>query len=308
MASLKDLPDFEPFQGNKACAGCGASLVVRWTLKALGRRAYAVIPAGCMSAVGFVWPQLAFGTNAMIAPFAATAAVLSGVAAGIAVRGIDGVAVGFAGDGATADIGLQALSGAFSRGERILYICYDNEAYMNTGIQRSGATPWGARTTTSPEGLGTSRADRAAECERRGSARGPAPAKKDLMAIAIAHRVPYAATASVGAPADFVRKVQAAAAVAGPSFIHVMAPCPTGWGHPASKTGEIARQALACGLWYLSEWDGERVVLNAPPKSFSPVADYLGAQSRFARLGARDLGAVEAERDRFWERLRASAG
>ena len=141
----------EPFFGHKACAGCGGSLAVRIALKVLGDRAIAILPAGCMSAVGFNFPQLAFGCNAMISTFAGTASLMTGVAAGMKRKGeTDFTVVGFAGDGGTADIGIQALSGAIDRNDDILYICYDNEAYMNTGIQQSSLTPYGASTTTSP--------------------------------------------------------------------------------------------------------------------------------------------------------------
>ena len=149
--NARNMTDDELFFGHKACAGCGGSLAVRAALKVLGRNAVAALPAGCMSAVGFNFPQLSFANNAMITPFAATASVLSGIEAGLRAQGVkpdDCTVVGFAGDGGTADIGLQALSGAIDRNDDMLYICYDNEAYMNTGIQKSSLTPFGARTTT----------------------------------------------------------------------------------------------------------------------------------------------------------------
>jgi len=149
------ITDEEFFYGHKACPGCGGALVVRQVLKVLGPHAVSALPAGCMSAVGFNFPQLAFGNNAMITPFAATASVLSGIAAGLEAQGkspAEYPVVGFSGDGGTADIWLQALSGAIDRNDDILYICYDNEAYMNTGIQKSSLTPFGASTTTTPAG------------------------------------------------------------------------------------------------------------------------------------------------------------
>ncbi|MDR3074099.1 MAG: pyruvate synthase subunit beta, partial [Deltaproteobacteria bacterium] len=142
--NAKTLPDDEFFFGHKACAGCGGSLAVRLALKVLGPRTFAVVPANCMSAVGFLYPVMPYRVNSMGAPFAATAAILSGMeAAGKALGLQDYTVVGFAGDGGTADIGLQALSGAIDRNDRIIYICYDNEAYMNTGVQESGLTPYG---------------------------------------------------------------------------------------------------------------------------------------------------------------------
>ena len=153
--NAKNITDDEFFFGHKACAGCGGSLAVRAALKVLGPNAVCALPAGCMSAVGFNFPQLSFANNAMITPFAATASVLTGIEAGLRAQGKkpdDCTVVGFAGDGGTADIGIQALSGAIDRNDDVLYICYDNEAYMNTGIQKSSLTPFGAKTTTTPAG------------------------------------------------------------------------------------------------------------------------------------------------------------
>ena len=193
--SAKTLPTDELFFGHAACAGCGGSLAVRAALKVLGKDAVAALPAGCMSAVGFNFPQLCFANNAMITPFAATASVLTGIEAGLRAQGKkleSTTVVGFAGDGGTADIGLQALSGAIDRNDDILYICYDNEAYMNTGIQKSSLTPFGASTTTSPVGP---------------DGRGCLTAKKDMFSIVAAHDITYAATASVGYLPDFMAKV-----------------------------------------------------------------------------------------------------
>lgn len=280
MGLLDTLNEFEPFAGNKACAGCAGTLVVRWTLKVLGERVFAVIPAGCMSAVGFVYPQMAFGINAMISPFAATGAVLSGVAAGIRVKGIENAyTVAFAGDGATADIGLQSLSGAFDRREKIIYICYDNEAYMNTGVQKSGATPLGAWTTTSTASRSV---------------------KKDLLAIAVAHGIPYAATASVGYPADFFRKLRKAALIDGPSFLHVHAPCPTGWGYPPNATIRVAKSAVETGLWKISEWENGTIKLTIRPQELKPVEEYLDLQGRFKNLDNNTRLAISVLRDRSW--------
>jgi len=153
IVNARNITDKEFFYGHKACAGCGGSIVVRLVLKVLGERTFTVIPAGCMSAVGFVYPQLCFATNAIISTFAGTASMLSGITAGAKALGLkDYHVVGIAGDGGTADIGIQALSGAIDRRDKIIYVCYDNEAYMNTGIQKSGLTPYGARTTTTPAG------------------------------------------------------------------------------------------------------------------------------------------------------------
>ncbi|MDR3300801.1 MAG: pyruvate synthase subunit beta [Candidatus Accumulibacter sp.] len=289
--SIKHLPEPEYFVGHKACGGCGGSLVVRWVLKVLGERCFVVVPAGCMSAVGFVYPQMAFGVNAIIAPFAATGAVLSGIAAAIRARDDlkDVHVVGFAGDGGTADIGLQALSGVFDRREKIIYICYDNEAYMNTGVQRSGATPWGARTSTTAAGF-------------RPASVGT---KKDLLRVAAAHGIPYAATASVGHPADFLKKIQKAAAVDGPSFLHVYAPCPIGWGCASDATIRLGKSVVATGLWPLAEWENGRLTITRKPAAFAPIRNYLGEQGRFKNIRDDEIASLEQQRDKAWRQLRA---
>ena len=251
----------EYFYGHKACAGCGGSLAVRAALKVLGQNAVSVLPAGCMSAVGFNFPQLCFSNNSIISTFAGTASMLTGIEAGLRARGYsDFTAVGFAGDGGTADIGIQALSGAIDRNDNIIYICYDNEAYMNTGIQKSGLTPFGARTTTTPAGA---------------NIHGNIRPKKNMFEIAAAHDIPYAATASVGYITDFIRKVEKASKIQGTKYIHVIAPCPTGWGIAPDETVEIAKEVVDCGLWYLAEYENGAFTLNHKPKDFSSVEAYL---------------------------------
>ncbi len=288
------LSNDEPFLGHKACAGCGGSLAVRLALKVLGERTFVVLPAGCMSAVGFLYPQLAFGCNAIISTFAGTASMMSGVAAAArALKLRDYHVVGFAGDGGTADIGLQALSGAIDRHENFIYICYDNEAYMNTGVQKSGLTPFGARTTTSPAGK------RAAGARSR---------KKDLFEIVTAHGVDYAATATVAHAHDYIRKVEKARDTTGTSFLHVLAPCPTGWGIETNQTLEVAREAVDCGLWIQAEYESGRYRINKSPRRFKPVADHLAGQKRFAHLGKGDVASIEKERDGRWARLQRLCG
>lgn len=285
--TAKALDDNEYFYGHKACAGCGGSLAVRIALKVLGERTVAVLPAGCMSAVGFNFPQLCFSNNAIISTFAGTASMLTGIEAGLRAQGItDFQAVGFAGDGGTADIGLQALSGAIDRNDDILYICYDNEAYMNTGIQKSSLTPFGARTTTTPAGK---------------NIRGNLRPKKNMFEIVAAHDIPYAATASVGFLQDFMRKVEKASKIKGTKFIHIIAPCPTGWGIPSDETVEIAKEIVNCGLWVLAEYENGEYTLNYRPKSFSDPADYLKKQSRFRHLTDEDIQTIITSRDAKWE-------
>ena len=297
--NAKNMPADELFFGHKACAGCGGSLAVRAALKVLGPNAVAALPAGCMSAVGFNFPQLCFANNAMITPFAATAAVLTGIEAGLRAQGKkpdDCTVVGFAGDGGTADIGIQALSGAIDRNDDVLYICYDNEAYMNTGIQKSSLTPFGAKTTTTPAGKNT---------------HGCLTQKKNVFEIVAAHGLPYAATASVGYMNDFLKKLERAKGIHGMRFIHVIAPCPTGWGAPESKMVDLARDVVDCGLWYLAEYEGEqesgvpggKFTLNRKPREFASVRDYLKSQGRFRALSDEEISLVERSRDAKWEMI-----
>ena len=280
----------EYFYGHKGCGGCGGSLAVRLALKALGKNTFVVVPAGCMSAVGFVYPQLAFGVNALISPFASTGAMLSGVAVGAKALGLKDVnVVGFAGDGGTADIGLQALSGAIDRDDKIIYICYDNEAYMNTGVQQSSLTPYGASTTTSPAGQ---------------RIHGSINIKKDMFDIVAAHKIKYAATASIGNVEDYIAKVKKASKVQGASYIHVSAPCPTGWGIDSSETIAIAREAIECGLWYLAEYENGEYRLNEKIQSFSSIKNYLRKQKRFKHLTDDDIKTIENQRNQKWIELK----
>lgn len=300
--NAKTISDDEFFFGHKACAGCGGALAVRTALKVLGPHAVAALPAGCMSAVGFNFPQLSFANNAMITPFAATAAVLTGIEAGLRAQGKkpdDCTVVGFAGDGGTADIGIQALSGAIDRNDDVLYICYDNEAYMNTGIQKSSLTPFGASTTTTPAGK---------------NAHGCLTQKKNMFEIVAAHGIAYAATASVGYLPDFMRKLERARDIHGTRYIHVIAPCPTGWGMPEAGMVDIAREIVDAGLWYLAEYEGPALTgsaegsfkLNRDPREFTSVKHYLRSQRRFKALSDEEIAQVEASRDAKWEAMRSA--
>jgi len=277
----------EYFYGHKACAGCGGSLAVRAALKVLGKNAVSVLPAGCMSAVGFNFPQLCFSNNSIISTFAGTASMLTGIEAGLRAKGYkDFTAVGFAGDGGTADIGIQALSGAIDRNDNIIYICYDNEAYMNTGIQKSGLTPFGARTTTTPAGA---------------NVHGNIRPKKNMFEIVAAHGIPYAATASVGYIGDFIAKVQKASQIQGTKYIHVIAPCPTGWGVAVDETVEIAKEVVDSGLWYLAEYENGEYRLTHRPKEFTSAEAYLKRQGRFRHLTEDDIKVITDSRDEKWK-------
>ncbi len=292
VANIKNVSEQELFFGHKACAGCGGSLALRLALKVIGPRVFTVVPAGCMGAVGFTYPVMPFFVNALCALFASTAAVLSGIEAAARKLGLkDYYVVGFAGDGGTADIGIQALSGAVDRNDRMIYFCYDNEAYMNTGVQESGLTPLGARTTTSVCGARHGRVSKQ---------------KKNMFEIMAAHNIGYAATASVGYPQDFIKKVARAKEHNGTSFIHVMAPCPTGWSMPAAKTVEVAKKAVDCGLWYLAEYENGEFRLNRNPKAFSPISEYVSGQGRFKTMTDADVQEMTRQRDEKWAKMRES--
>lgn len=285
--NARNITSDEFFYGHKACGGCGESLALRLALKVLGEEAFLSLPAGCMSAVSFIYPNMAFKNNAIITPFASTAAVATGIQAGLKALGKEQIlSVAFAGDGGTADIGIQALSGAIDRGEKFIYICTDNEAYMNTGIQKSGLTPFGASTTTTPAGK---------------AIRGTLTQKKNMFEIVAAHGISYAATASMGYLEDFINKVQKAKEAKGPSYIHVFAPCPTGWGHETEETIAIAKEVVDTGLWYLAEFEDQKFKLNKKPEPFAPIRPYLKRQARFKHLAESDLEAIEIARNDKWD-------
>ena len=284
--TVKNISDDELFFGHKACGGCGGALAVRGALKVLGRRSVAVVPAGCMSAVAFNYPQLCFANNAIISTFAGTASMMTGIEAGLRALGKkDFQVVGFAGDGGTGDIGIQALSGAIERNDNVLYICYDNEAYMNTGIQKSTLTPFGARTTTTPVGS---------------KVQGNRSFKKNMFEIVAAHGITYAATASVGYLPDFLNKVEKASKIQGTKYIHVIAPCPTGWGIKTENCIEVAKEVVDCGLWYLAEFENGEFKLNKRPKEFTSIDSYIKRQGRFKHMTDEDIENVVKASDQKW--------
>lgn len=294
--NAKNITDDEFFFGHKACAGCGGSLAVRAALKVLGPNAVCALPAGCMSAVGFNFPQLSFANNAMITPFAATASVLTGIEAGLRAQGKkpdDCTVVGFAGDGGTADIGIQALSGAIDRNDDVLYICYDNEAYMNTGIQRSSSTPHFADTTTTPQGTVIP---------------GKMQQKKNLTKIMVAHGIPYVAqTTFIGNFKDITEKAHKAIYTPGAAFLNVMAPCPRGWRYPSEKLMEVTKMAVETCVWPLYEVVEGKYILSYKPKNKLPVEEYLKMQGRFAHMFKPGnewmIEEVQKEVDKNWEEL-----
>jgi len=261
---------------------------MRYLLKGLGPRTIVAIPACCWAVMSGPFPGSALKVPMIDCAFETTGATISGLRAALDARGEQDVTgVGFAGDGGTVDIGLQALSGMLERGTDALYVMYDNEAYMNTGIQRSGATPYGAWTTT--------------------TLRGKQEKKKDIMAIVLAHDIPYAATVSVGFPEDFVRKAERARAIHGPRFLHVFSPCPPGWRYPSERTIELARLAVDTKVFPLYEVDGGSWKITRKPPKDRPVREYLDAQGRFRHLTDAEAARIQEDVDARWRDLLAQA-
>jgi pyruvate/2-oxoacid:ferredoxin oxidoreductase beta subunit len=285
---LKELVPQEELMasGHLACPGCGGSLAMRLVLKTLGPKSIVALPACCWTIVAGPWPQSSLGVPLFHTAFETAASAASGIRAALDVRGDkETTVVAWAGDGGTFDIGLQALSGAAERNEDILYVCYDNEAYMNTGIQRSSATPWGAWTTTTPVATPKSHP------------------KKDLLAIMAAHGIPYAATASVAYVADLVAKVRKAKEVRGTRFLHILAPCPPGWKTSDEETIELARMAVQTRIFPLFEVEDGRRWRFTVDHPGEPVGDYIRRQGRFRHLTDEHIARIQAETDERWSRL-----
>ncbi|MCS6770189.1 MAG: thiamine pyrophosphate-dependent enzyme [Candidatus Caldarchaeum sp.] len=290
---LDELVDTEALSpGHSACAGCGAMIAVRQILMAAPHPLIVVNATGCVEVVSTQIPHTAWNIPYIHVAFENAAAVASGVEAALDVLEAKGLGrrhhiLVLAGDGGTADIGLQALSGAFERGHRFVYVCYDNEAYMNTGIQRSSLTPLGAWSRTTPA--------------------GKLEEKKDLVAIATAHRIPYAATATIFFWKDLVNKVRKAFTFDGPSFIHVYAPCNRGWYFNPAETVRLSK--LAVETRYFPLYEVERGVYRinyfvATPK---PLEMFLKPQGRFQHLlkpeNSHLMEALKQSVDRRWEEL-----
>ena len=274
--------------GHRACQGCGEALGARYALdaamRAAGGKLMAVNATGCLEVFTTPFPETSWQIPWLHSVFGNAPAVATGVAAGLRTRGKTDVrVVAQGGDGGTTDIGFGCLSGMFERNDDVLYICYDNEAYMNTGVQRSSATPPAARTATTP-------------------ALGDAPGNvfgtgKNLPRIAMAHNIPYVATASVSDLHDLEAKVTRAMGIGGARYIHIFVPCPLGWGSASENTIKIARLAVECGLFPLFEAEHGEVVSVGKIRRRVPVDDYLRLQRRFAHLfkkGAEDRARIEA--------------
>jgi pyruvate ferredoxin oxidoreductase beta subunit len=292
MVTIKELPREEYLlKGHAACAGCGPAIALRLLFKALGNKIILLVPACCSTIIQGAYPYTSFAVPTQNILFEATAAAASGVVAALRQRRLENITVvGWAGDGGTADIGIQALSGAAERETNFIYVCYDNEAYGNTGMQRSGLTPYGAWTTTTPTG----------KRER----------KKDMPFIMAAHKIPYVATACPSYPMDLVNKLRKAKEIKGTKYIHILAPCPTGWRYDAGKTVELGRLAVQTGLWALFEIEYGKFKLNPPSDRLvdkakrKDVKEYLSLQGRFRNLTEEDINKIQAWVDEDWERYR----
>jgi pyruvate ferredoxin oxidoreductase beta subunit len=281
--------------GHRACQGCAEALAVRWVMKALGRDTIVAMATGCMEIISSPLPATSWEVPWIHVAFENSSAVISGCEVGMKAmmrkgklppKKINFVAMG--GDGATADIGMGQLSGALERGHDMIYVCYDNEAYMNTGIQRSSATPWGASTTTSPAGK---------------KSMGQHTQKKDMAKIAIAHNIPYVATACSSFPFDLMDKVKKAAATPGPAYLHVMSVCPTGWRIQPEEAIKYGRLAVDSCVFPLYEYEYGEYRLTYRPNPIQTVDEYIKGQGRFRHLTPEDIEAIQARTTAEYEKL-----
>ncbi|MCX5992160.1 MAG: pyruvate synthase subunit PorB [Chloroflexi bacterium] len=281
--------------GHRACIGCGEALAVRLVTKALGREVIISNATGCMEIVSSPFPTTSWRVPWIHTLFENASAVASGIEAALKILNEKGArakmpkVVAMGGDGATLDIGIQSLSGAWERGHNFLYVCFDNEAYMNTGIQRSSGTPFGAATTTSPAGK---------------LSIGQATWKKNMPAIAIAHDIPYVATACPSYPFDLMEKVTKAVATHGPSYLHVLSPCPTGWRYPTDLSIRLGRLAVETGVFPLYEVENGKYRLNFDSSKLRPVRDYLTPQGRFRHLPKEEIERIQEGVNKEYQKLK----
>jgi pyruvate/2-oxoacid:ferredoxin oxidoreductase beta subunit len=270
--------------GHMACPGCGEATTIRLVLKVLGEKTIMVILPSCVGVISATYPNATFSVPCFHSAFEIAAPTASGIANALKIQGRDDItAVTFAGDGGTFDIGLQSLSGAADRNDNFIYVCLDNEAYMNTGIQSSSSTPQNVWTMTTPGG-------------RRGR-------KKKFMQIIAAHRMPYAATAAIGHPQDMMEKVKKAKDIKGMKFLHTLTPCPTGWRMAEDLSAKAAQLAVETKLFPLYEIvDGTEYRITYEPKGL-PVSEYLKIQGRYRHFTDEDAARLQREVDEDWEQL-----
>ncbi len=293
IRTLKDIPlESLMVGGTGSCQGCGAMLGCKLLLKALGRKTVLVNTSGCMTLTALYpftpykvpWVHIAIETGGSAA---------TGISMGLrALKKDRGVTVAvYAGDGASYDIGFESLSGLADRNEDVLYVCYNNSAFSNTGFQRASSSPWGSKTSTTPPG--------------RRNPEGNPFRRKDLAKIMAVHRIPYVATACISHPVDYMNKLRKAARIRGCKFIDLLTPCPTGWGFDNSCTVDIGRGMVDSGLWPLYEYDGIRkdFKVSVMPKPM-PVAEALKGQARFRHLGPAQLNGIQKKVDAMWGLLK----
>jgi pyruvate/2-oxoacid:ferredoxin oxidoreductase beta subunit len=292
-----NLPEKEyVLPGNRLCPGCALSLAYRHILKALDGQVVVTVPASCLTVLHGMYPVTAVTVPCVNTPFATTGASASGLVAGLKALGRKDLTVlAIAGDGGTHDIGIQALSGAAERQTDFIYICYDNEAYMNTGNQRSGSTPLGAISGTTPIGKKQN--------------------QKDITAIMESHNIPYIATANASYPLDLYEKVKKAKSIQGTRFLHVFTPCPPGWRFPFSDTIRIGQLAVETGWVVLYEIEGGKFRLTSASESIArkgnlkPLREYLSQQGRFKNLTADQVNELQEWVNARWQLcLKRAAG
>lgn len=296
--ALKDFPVEEcVLSGSAACPGCPATLGLRIVFKALGKNTIMVVPACCTSVIESLYPHTSFGIPVMNIAFEAAAAGASGVEAALRKQGKEDITIlAWAGDGGTYDIGIQALSAALERRTNFIYICYNNQIYSNTGIQRSGATPYAAWTTTTVGGKNEFR--------------------KEMGDIIRAHHIPYAAQTCVSYPDDLYKKVKKAKNIKGPKYIEILCPCPPGWRFGMEKTVDMGILAVETGAWALYECENDVMTFNGKSKLIlekkierKPVEEWIKLQGRFRHLfkpkkDTKRIKAIEDHIDQMWERYR----
>jgi len=287
--------------GHRACQGCAEVLAVRHVLKAIGPDMILAMATGCMEIISSPYPLTSWNVPWIHVAFENAAAVASGVESGLKalrrkgrVPDKDITIVAMGGDGGTTDIGFQALSGMMERGHKVIYVCVDNEAYMNTGIQRSSSTPFGATTTTSPAG--------------KNAPAGQMTWKKDMVAIAAAHGIPYTATACPSFFTDLQKKIQKAKEIQGPSYIHILSVCPTGWRIQPNKAIEYGQLAVDSGVFPLYEVEQGVWKLNRKPKELKPVSEYFKGQGRYRHLDESLTMEIQEKINSRWTKLLDQCG
>ncbi|MCX6005758.1 MAG: pyruvate synthase subunit PorB [Chloroflexi bacterium] len=285
--------------GHRACSGCGEALAVRFVCKALGRNTIISNATGCMEIISSPLPESSWEVPWIHTLFENASAVASGIESGLKAmkrkygydKDVKVVAMG--GDGATADIGLQSLSGAMERGHDFIYVCFDNEAYMNTGIQRSSETPFGASTPTAPYGK---------------KSMGQHTQKKNIAAIAAVHEIPYVATTTSSYPFDIIAKIEKARKIKGPSYIHILSVCPTGWRTPSNQTITMGRLAVETGIFPVYEIENGKYTLNFDYPKLRPVEDYLKLQGRYRHLTKENTAEIQEHVLMEYNKIRQLAG